>query len=240
MNDRAESMNVARAGADRFVTYTGRAQDRFDPKPEDHTIEEIALSLSNLNRFGGYIECDYVVGEHSIHAAETILRMGGTALEALCGLLHDSSEGPFADVLGPLKVHMPDYRALESKYMFTVAEAFDVPFPMPDIVHSVDKRLAVTEGLALFPHVDPAHWLSKGVPIEGLAILDPRFTVEVELPRAPDWFRAAAASAGVDHGRLWPSGHVARLTSYGPLVRVAFIDLFRRLVEMRRAGEGVR
>lgn len=237
--DRRSMAVPERHGADRFVTYRGDVHDRFDPKPEDHRIEEIALSLSNITRFGGYLRTGYVVGEHSIHVAETILRMGGTAQEALCGLMHDSPEGPFADVLGPLKVHLPDYCAAENRYMASVAVAFGLPYPLPPIVHMVDKRMAVTEGLQLLPHVDSAHWLAKGEPIESVTIPDPRFAVEVELTSyMPGWLRDAAGTLGIDADRAWPPSGKLVLTSHPPLVEAAFLALFHELTARRRHEVG--
>lgn len=50
----------------------------------------------------------------------------GNKPNELCaaGLFHDASEAYIGDIIAPLKALLPDYKALEEKWMYAIAERF--------------------------------------------------------------------------------------------------------------------
>lgn len=86
-------------------TVTGGHWWSFSPRPEDVRLADI-LALRRVCRFGGHLrdEIDlYVVLEHGVRVAWLVRELGGSALECLAALHHDSHEAyPPGDQLGPV------------------------------------------------------------------------------------------------------------------------------------------
>ena len=55
------------------------------------------------------------------------------------GLLHDAAETYLMDVPTPFKPNIPLYDAWETYVLQRVAEAFDLCFPIPEIVWEADQ-----------------------------------------------------------------------------------------------------
>ncbi len=121
-------------------TYTGRAFDVFDPRPEFIEIVDIAHSLSQQCRFTGHTKCFYSVAQHSIHVSRMVPEEF-----LLWALLHDASEAYLVDVPRPLKKELTNYREIEDKVMQAVAERFGLVWPMPFAVMVADNRALATE-----------------------------------------------------------------------------------------------
>jgi hypothetical protein len=87
-------------------TASGLAVDLLDPKPEQITLHDIALSLSRLPRFNGHT-CDRVwsVAEHSLLVADLVSVTVPDAPPALllAALLHDAHEAYVGDRIAPVK-----------------------------------------------------------------------------------------------------------------------------------------
>lgn len=106
-----------------------------DPRAEDIDIRSIAQALSNLCRFGGHSRRFYSVAQHSVHCA-------GFAPPhlKLAALLHDAAEAYLVDMPKPLKMMLPDYRALETKIERVVMRRFGVDWPMSSELKEIDQR----------------------------------------------------------------------------------------------------
>jgi uncharacterized protein len=91
-------------------TYSGLSFDILNPVSGSICIEDIAHSLSQINRFNGHTRVSYSVAEHSVHTASLVREE--FKLEAL---LHDASESILTDIPSPLKGMqcMAGYRDLE-------------------------------------------------------------------------------------------------------------------------------
>lgn len=70
------------------------------------SIDTIAHSLAQINRFTGHAARPYSVAEHSLLVAEIIERAGFGSLAALAGLMHDAHEALVGDVTSPVKQEM--------------------------------------------------------------------------------------------------------------------------------------
>ncbi len=91
-------------------TYTGKAFDLLDPKPEQVDVRDIAHALSLLCRFTGHCERFYSVAQHSCMVARIARDLWRAEHDAECprpvllrALLHDAAEAYVGDVSTPLK-----------------------------------------------------------------------------------------------------------------------------------------
>lgn len=128
----------------KFYSYTNPEQNEF-------TIEDIALSLSNLCRYSGQVEKFYSIAQHCYHVSYAVDQE-----YALDGLLHDAVEAFMVDIPTPLKVLLPDYKALEQKHEAEMFKRFGLEFPMNAAVHKADKELLCAEVRDMKP-ANP-HW----------------------------------------------------------------------------------
>lgn len=115
-------------------TRSGNIFDYSDPKPSSVRIQDIAHALSLLNRFSGHTKVPYSVAQHSVFVSRHV-----NPRYALAGLLHDCHEAFVIDLPKPLKVMVPDYRAIEDRIQGFVLEQLGMP--LAD-VHSDEVKLA--------------------------------------------------------------------------------------------------
>jgi hypothetical protein len=146
-------------------TASGKAFHFFGNDPEEIRIEDIAISLGNICRFGGHCRF-YSVAEHSTLVSRLLVpkRTDLTREEAhraARGLLHDASETYLGDMLQPLKydLAMENYRALEKFVQGRIGRRFGVDFTVDAmLVKDIDDRMLVTERKQLQgPPVKPWH-----------------------------------------------------------------------------------
>ncbi len=128
----------------------------FDPRPEEVFLADIAKSLSKKCRFNGNCKVFYSVAEHSLWCSWLVPDQ--YALEAL---LHDAAEAYISDMIRPLKVHFPEYRAVEDKIEQVIAERFELTFPFPPCIKEADQAMlhAEKEQIMMPP---PADWCEAG------------------------------------------------------------------------------
>jgi hypothetical protein len=137
-------------------THTGRRFYPLDPHIEDIDIEDIAHALAHLCRFGGHCRTFYSVAQHSV-IVSSYLPDDEPALQ-LAGLLHDATEAFLVDIPRPLKVALPEYKAIEQRLEAVIAERFGVDFH--------DQRIKQADNVALMTEArdlmgtPPAGWAS--------------------------------------------------------------------------------
>jgi len=117
-------------------TYSGIKFTIFNPKPEMIIIEDIAHALSQLCRYGGHCSPFYSVARHSIIASYLVEEK--YALDALC---HDFSEAYVIDLPRPIKQQIPEYTKLEDKIYLSIAQKYNLSFPIPPAVHKIDRDM---------------------------------------------------------------------------------------------------
>ena len=105
-------------------TYTGKKMNPMNMTEEDISIEDIAHALSLLCRGGGHLKYFYSVGQHSINCMKEAGARGWSKRVQLACLLHDASEAYIADIIRPVKVHLPDYYKIENAIMNCVLKKF--------------------------------------------------------------------------------------------------------------------
>lgn len=145
-------------------TFTGRQFYPLDPRPEDISILDIAHALSMQCRYNGHVRNLYSVAEHCVLVSRLV-----APENALWALLHDATEAYVGDMIPPLKLHMPEFQAVENKVMRAIAQKFGLAGDMPNEVHETDSRILLDERAALMG--PPAgEWDIEGEPF-GVEIL---------------------------------------------------------------------
>lgn len=164
--------------ADWMQTYTGKRFYPTAPRQEDVDLNDIAHALSLLCRYNGHVKTFYSVAEHCVHLSRWIWNETLDANLARWALLHDAGEAYIGDMIRPLKVHMPEFRAVDDRVTATIAAAFDLDGPigqfglaLPDEVKHADTRILLDEKAALLS-TPPGAWVVDeleplGVPISG-------------------------------------------------------------------------
>lgn len=143
-----------------ILLHSGRFYNYIDPELNDYTIEDIALGLSNICRFGGQVGRHYSVAQHCYLAS--IWVETGYELDAL---LHDATEAFLCDVPTPLKNLLPEYREIEKKHEADMARRFGIQYPFVPAVKVIDQRMLAAEVRDL--KVSSDHWdfLKDVVPV---------------------------------------------------------------------------
>lgn len=135
-------------------TRSGRTITPLCPQPDQFTLQDIANGTAQVCRCSGQTAHFYSVGLHSIYVSEELAATGHSPRVQLLGLLHDASEAYIADVPGPVKDELPQYRAIEERIQRAVYEAFGIGAPEQtetDAVERVDERLRHYELPSLLP-----------------------------------------------------------------------------------------
>lgn len=151
--------------------------DPFTATSEDIHIEDIALALCHVNRYGGHTCRAYSVAEHSFRVAWRVQDLGGSLDEQRWALLHDATEAYLGDVCRPLK-HRPEwafYREVEAKLMRVIADRFGLSPNEPDIVKRVDNEILGMEAHQLKQPNHTEWYMPPGWADDGQIFgLDPR------------------------------------------------------------------
>lgn len=100
------------------------------------------------------------VGEHSVLVSEVV-----SPNHALVALMHDAPEAYIHDISGPLKRHLPDYRAIEAWNWVAIANKFRLPIVMPAEVKVADTAVLLAEMRVLLPPMPGDHGI-RGKPAD--------------------------------------------------------------------------
>ena len=137
-----------------ILTHHGHTVDLLDPRPETIDFRDVAHALAHICRFGGHPNWHYSVAEHCFYVAMTLEVWGEPPEVQRIGLLHDATEAYLGDVVGPLKAHLPEYRAIEDRFWRrAIAPAFGLPEEIPAVVHRADRAMFLCEQPQVNKHV---------------------------------------------------------------------------------------
>ena len=123
-------------------TFTGKAFDLLDPKPEMVCIEDIAHHLALINRFTGATREPYSVAQHSVLCSWIV-----PPELALTALLHDAPEAYVADVSRPMKEAMRDV-ASDERYEQGLT-AYGVPSHYDRVSERIERAIGLRFGIEL-------------------------------------------------------------------------------------------
>jgi hypothetical protein len=147
-----DNQKVKRIKGPTIRLFGGTYFDYLDPEGSEFTIEDVAHALSNICRFGGHSNFHYSVAQHSFLASHIV-----KPEYAYDALMHDAPEAFIGDMLKPLKIMLPDYRAVENKVEAAVFRRFGVTNPLPEAVKLADLQMLVAEQAQVMGAQDD-HW----------------------------------------------------------------------------------
>lgn len=102
-------------------------------KPEDIDIEDIAHTLSKINRFGGRTPYPYSVAQHAVLVSYLTGRKN-----AYEGLHHDDTEAYVGDIIGTFKTE--EQRFIEQRVRELLAPVLGLARIEPPAVKDADQR----------------------------------------------------------------------------------------------------
>jgi len=143
---------------DWIMTFSGIKMYPLDPQPEEIVLEDIAHALSNICRFTGHTNRFYSVAQHSVYVS-----VYASPDNALWGLLHDASEAFLCDIARPVKRFISEYSKYEENLMRVIADKFNLSWPMPEEIKSLDKRMLMTEARDL--GINTRDWAETAKPM---------------------------------------------------------------------------
>ncbi len=129
-----------------ILLASGHKFNYLTPEANEFTIEDVATGLSNVCRFGGQLGRFYSVAQHAYYVSYAI-----DQAYALDGLCHDNVEAFLMDIPTPLKVLLPDYKALEATHEAEMFKRLGLQYPMHPSVRKADLEVFGAEVRDLQP-----------------------------------------------------------------------------------------
>lgn len=131
---------------------SGRRLDFVRPVTDAIDIEKIAVALSRTGRWANQTERFYSVAQHSVVVSRYVEDRGGSRLEQLVGLLHDTPEAFTGDVTRPFKHMLGDkFQEVEAALWQCISIKLLGEFvKIPAIVKYCDDLALATEGRDLW------------------------------------------------------------------------------------------
>ncbi len=146
--------------------YGGTAIHFAAPAQDEIILEDIAHSLSQLCRFNGHTKRFYSVAEHDCLMSDWVMAQPwATPLDGLTALHHDDAEYIIGDMARPVKITMPQFKALEVVLDEALAEKFGTQYPFPPWLKSLDSRIVKDEKLGVMGHTDLDWGMDRLVPL---------------------------------------------------------------------------
>lgn len=152
------------------VYFRGRVIALDQIPPDDITVDDVAETLSKINRFAGRTPYPYPVAQHAVLCAEIAKHLELSEALQYEALHHDDCEAFFGDIIGPLKAGLvyrgAEYNSVEEKFMAThLARVFGVPEIMSAEVRHVDRLACRVEQALLQGWEDPGHYPREALPV---------------------------------------------------------------------------
>lgn len=133
-------------------TITGKKFNLFEPTPDMIDIQDIATGLANKGHFSGFSPKYFSIAEHCIMVCDEFALWNDSQPDSmkLLALLHDAPEAYIGDMVKPLKIHMPDYIAVENRIMKVIAERFNLDLSLMHLIKPTDLLIQNIEYNAFF------------------------------------------------------------------------------------------
>lgn len=143
-------------------TYSGTF-DIMNPRAEDVNLEDIAVSLSRIARWGGHNYVNVTVLQHSLMVADAVSHPA-----KIHALLHDAAEAYLGDIPAPWKSGVEIYARpidiIEEQIMAVIYEYIGINMPTPEIVREVEaadlRQREMERNIKwCLPFCHPTQWL---------------------------------------------------------------------------------
>lgn len=130
---------------------SGRRFHPLTPDPAEVEISDIAHSLARNCRYNGHVPGFYSVAEHSVLMSYAVPDFvdGSAQIEKMWCLLHDASEAYLPDMPRPVKSLLKGFDEAEERIHQCIAERFDLPYPIPEVVEWMDDVILADEARQL-------------------------------------------------------------------------------------------
>jgi uncharacterized protein len=160
-------------------TYSGFKFWPLDARPDEVKIEDLAHALSMICRFNGHLERFYSVAEHSVYVSQLVSKEN-----QLWGLIHDTAEAYLSDIPSPVKMHLEQFKEIESNLLWVICAHFGLNPAIPPEVKEADMIMLATEKKVLMKK-EPAPWMSLPEPSDEIIVagLPPEQAKELFLNR---------------------------------------------------------
>lgn len=124
-------------------TFTGKIINPFELSESDIDIEDIAHSLSLINRFNGHTRFPMNVAQHSLAVSKLC-----HPKFALQGLLHDAAEAYTGDVSKWIKgtPEFAAFREIEDHNQWLIYKKFGCSTDQHETVSLADRQMVLFEG----------------------------------------------------------------------------------------------
>ena len=139
-------------------TFSGRRFHYVGGGLDEISIEDIAHSLAQVNRYNGHLLRPYSVGEHAILVLSLLDSLfpelqsdPNIGLHRFHALHHDDPEAYLNDLSPMLKTLVPGYRDLEQDVHERICRYYEVPHEMHPLVKKADGIAFVIEKKSLNP-----------------------------------------------------------------------------------------
>lgn len=151
---------------------SGGYLDLGGPQPSQFMLEDVAIGLSNICRFGGQIRPFYSVAAHSIACLYVAMDQKQSVECCKAVLMHDASEAFIGDVVKPLKIMLPNYRGIEEDITAAIAEKWSIRFDkFSDVISEIDHGMLIYERNKFFQR-DGVEWAGEQEAVQVTTDLD--------------------------------------------------------------------
>jgi hypothetical protein len=135
-------------------TCSGRRVSVLNPKPEQIFIEDIAHPIALQCRYNGHCRGFYSVAQHSVLGTREFINQDELDL-ARQFLIHDATEAYVGDLIRPVKVEIPQFQDIESRFECAINFRFGIlQMHMHPRVKEMDNIMLAWEKRDLLPNAE--------------------------------------------------------------------------------------
>ena len=154
--------NILPDYAGTFRTYSGKIMNVLDPAPEMIDLTDISKGLSYNAHFTGQTPQFFSIAEHCLLTEYLVRKQYPEDYQLrLIALLHDAAEAYIGDMIHPIKLLFPEFKAMENKLLAVIFETFNLPIDRLPEVKPFDLQAQDMEASEFYDQ--PGNWPGKGI-----------------------------------------------------------------------------
>lgn len=145
-----------------FRTYSGKIVNILNPDPGMIDLTDISKGLSYNAHFTGQTPQFFSIAEHCLLTADLVMKQYPEDYELiLIALLHDAAEAYIGDMIHPIKLLFPEFKAMENKLLSVIFDKFDLPIERLPEVKPFYLQAQDMEASEFY--ISPSDWPGKGI-----------------------------------------------------------------------------